>query len=668
MAGLFDRVRGLVTPRERTKPMSEQGVGGFAVYGGYINSPETNTELIGSNRWRTAADLLSNISIVAASVRYTLNLIARPSWSFTPADDTAEAKAVAEFMEEAISGIDTSWTRIIRRTAMYRFHGFGAHEWVLKRSEEGKIVIKSLESRPQHTIEKWDIDENGGINGIIQRDPQTGREIYLPRQKLLYLVDDTMTDRPDGMGWFRHLVEPANQLRSYLNLERVGYERDLAGTPIARAPLQQLNKLVKDGMLKQAQADSAVAMMKDFVSMRRKASTTGMLLDSATYEATMDAGKTVSPVAKWGLELLQGTQNSIDHLGNAIDRTCFEMALIMGTESLLVGKQGEGSRALSEDKSRNLYLTANSTLADMAEAVDRDLVDILCTMNGIPDRLKPKAKVEDVSFKNVEQIAKVLNDMASAGAILAPDDPAVNDVRDLMGVQHAPEMDLEMINALQGRSDPTKPSPEAALNDERAREQMAQAANDDKGGGPGGKPQPGKRPAAAKRAPQTNLKTLYVNRPLTNADELIAWAKAAGFPKTVTAPDMHVTVCFTDEPIDWTEPGDSFDTLRAEGGKRALAAFGKDGSAIVLTFELQELTDRWQQFIDAGASWKHDGYTPHISITYDGLPDGVDLDSIEPYTGPLDFGPEEFSEVKDDWADQVVEKRILAAVNKLLPS
>jgi len=74
----------------------------------------------------------------------------------------------------------------------------------------------------------------------------------------------------------------------------------------------------------------------------------------------------------------------------------------------------------------------------------------------------------------------------------------------------------------------------------------------------------------------------------------------------------------------------------------------------VLRFESQALTDRWQQIVDAGASWDYEDYKPHVTISFD-APD-IDVDSIEPYAGELVFGPEIFAELKEDWKDTITEK------------
>lgn len=445
---------------KRISPYSEVGVGGSVVTGGWLKHDDWKPGATGPLRWRNAHELLTDISIIAASLRFFLNLTARPAWKCDPPSDKAEAKAAAEFMESVLHGTDTSWSRIVRRSGTYRFHGFGFHEWTAMKRPDGQIGLGSVEPRPQQTIQRWERDDNGSVTGVWQRNPQTGREILLPREKVVYLVDDALTDSPEGMGWYRHLIDPANLIKRYLKLEAVGFERDLAGIPIGRAPLSAIQALVgvkevPDGkggtrLFNQEDAEKAIAGLKEFVTLKSKQPDTGLVLDSNPWTGTTNEGKTVSTALQWGLELLTGAPSSIKDLGDAIRRLAFDMALIMGTESLLIGREGAGSLALSKDKSEALALNINSTLGDMAEAYDRDLVNRVWALNGLPPELKPKLTTEDASFKDVESIGRVLRDMAAAGYVMDPNDPAGDDMRDFLGISRRPEIDPELLGAVSG--------------------------------------------------------------------------------------------------------------------------------------------------------------------------------------------------------------------------
>lgn len=157
------------------------------------------------------------------------------------------------------------------------------------------------------------------------------------------------------------------------------------------------------------------------------------------------------------------------------------------------------------------------------------------------------------------------------------------------------------------------------------------------------------------------LQTLYVSRKLTNADDLVAWAHEQGFDKCLDPKEMHVTVAYSKEKIDVSEMTDSFDNVNSsekKPGKREMKLFGEKEDCVVLVFECPDLHHRWEEFIDDfGASWDHDGYHPHVTITYNGLPEGMKLEDIEPYKGRLEFGPEIHQEINPKWKSKAKEKK-----------
>ncbi len=60
---------------------------------------------------------------------------------------------------------------------------------------------------------------------------------------------------------------------------------------------------------------------------------------------------------------------------------------------------------------------------------------------------------------------------------------------------------------------------------------------------------------APKALGRKDAKTLYISRPLKNAEAFIEWAKAQGFAKTLAADDLHVTIAFSKAPVDWAKIG-----------------------------------------------------------------------------------------------------------------
>lgn len=163
--------------------------------------------------------------------------------------------------------------------------------------------------------------------------------------------------------------------------------------------------------------------------------------------------------------------------------------------------------------------------------------------------------------------------------------------------------------------------------------------------------------AVITKARKSSARSLYVSRPVLNAEEIVAWAKSQGFSQALQPGDMHVTIAFSTAPVDWTKVSGDGAPLVAFGGERSVE---KLGDAVVLRFESLPLTQRWGSFLAQGASWDYPSYIPHISITYGGA--DIDLSKVEPYQGDIVFGPEQMGEIVENFVDGVREKTIRKAV------
>jgi len=447
--------------RKSVTPTETMGVHGVAVYGGFISDDEKNSN-IGSReeRYKTYSEILANTSIVAAGIRYFLNLVSDADWTFKASEDDTDGK-FKDLAEESLTKDPvTPWHRIVRRAAMHRMYGFSIQEWTMVRHEDGHLTFHDVAPRAQLTIEKWDIQPDGAVLGVVQRSPQTAKEIYLPRGKLVYLVDDTLNDSPEGLGLFRHLVAPAQRLFRYEQLEGIGFETDLRGIPIGRGPFTELAALVEAGTISAAQRVQLEAPLRDFVKNHLKTAKLGMLLDSITYESKDEAGR-ASNAKQWDIELMKGSATSFKENAEAINRLNHEMARIIGVEQLMMGSGERGSFALAKDKTSSFFLMVDGALREIVEAFRTDLLDRLWEINGWPAEMKPEMTTKPVRFVEIDQVSSMLLKLSQAGAVLPPDDPIIAELREMAGV--------------------SAPDPEAI---ERAMENAALVAG--RGGGDGG--------------------------------------------------------------------------------------------------------------------------------------------------------------------------------------
>lgn len=157
---------------------------------------------------------------------------------------------------------------------------------------------------------------------------------------------------------------------------------------------------------------------------------------------------------------------------------------------------------------------------------------------------------------------------------------------------------------------------------------------------------------------------LYVYRRLTNAAELLDWARGQGFTSLVPPEDLHVTIMYSKRPVNWLKMGgfwgwngDTSDHLVPYGGPRIVEPIGEEG-AVALFFFSGHLQQRNREMRDAGASWDYPDYLPHVTLTYD--VGSLDLAQVKPYQGELRFGPEIFEPLQDDWHLRIQEASFAA--------
>lgn len=438
-------------PNKRTKSKPNQKVSkpSYNVFSGYLSTNEKNSSLRGVAKYQTFDNILCNTSIVAASVRFITTLATKAQWGLKPADDSQEAEKLKDRTEKLLfDEMKTPWHKVVKSAFTHKVFGFSLQEVVNIKHEDGVIGIHTITSIPQVTVDRWDIDEFGEIQGVWQNNVQTFHDIYIDRHKMIYVVDDTMTDSPEGLGLFRHLVEPVDRLNRYLQLEGFSFEADLRGVPVFKAPIDEMTASIKqhnpdlnDDQIK-AEVDKILQNCENFAEgMINSDAMRWIMLDSGSYTGDNgQSGITVSSTSKWDISLLQSDSSGQKEIAEAINRIIYELARILGSEGLLLGSGTTGSQALSKDVSQRAALMIDSALAEIREALQKDLIDRIWMDNGWPDELKPKFTVEQTRVKDVSEISQMLVDFAQAGVPLQHDDPIMNTLRGWHDLPDAPEI------------------------------------------------------------------------------------------------------------------------------------------------------------------------------------------------------------------------------------
>jgi hypothetical protein len=428
-----------VVPEPVAKAKTPAGSDGVASYGGYLQSGESHSALVGSRKWLTYTNAL-NESIVSTGARYFGNLLAGTKWHAEPNEaGGSDAQRGVEIVTAGLlnANMGKPWPLVVRKAAMYRYWGFSLHATALKRRRDGLVVFSAIEHRPQHTIEKWLRKDERSVWEAVEQRTRMGTLYEIPLDECFYCVDDTLGDSPDGVGLLRHVIEPVRRLGLYQGLEGIAYQTDMGGMPVVRAPLGEI--IAQTGTTSAAEAGAAVnaatAAIRDVVANRIKSPEQQMyaLLDSATYTAP---DKAISGVPKWALEIVQSTTNGLPAINEVIKRLNFEIARVLGIDFALVGADG-GSYSMHEDKTSMFATMLSVTLNEMS-AFAAPLARRLVRMNGLdPDTATPRLVAEPISTESVLSAAQALAALSTAG--LHPADPARAVLRSRMQLPPEPE-------------------------------------------------------------------------------------------------------------------------------------------------------------------------------------------------------------------------------------
>lgn len=448
--------------RRSRKQKEEVAIGYESVvtFDGQIVTDETNAKFRGPERHKVFKDYLVNNPMVGAGHLVFSVLVGRAKWRVQPANQSSKAEKRADFVREVIR--DLPWSRVVRKLASYRYYGFALAEMIGKRRRDGLWGLGSIQSRPQHTIRRWQMTPDGhdfthvwqvrpshlGVDfkrPMVEQptatNPLSHTEIPLPRRRLIHISDSDIEEGPEGLGLGRRVAKAAEFLEYYETLEKRGYQQDLRGTPVGYAPIAEATMKAKTKADKAQAAKDCTKKLQDWMTTYRGENDMSLVLDSSVQRAK-DGNAQPIMSKKWGVELLKGSPSTLPELARTIDRKKWEIATLMSVEMLLMGQTSAGSMALAKEKTELMSILGDAVLEDIAESLTTDFLRYLWEINGWDDDLKPTLEYERYQFRSLQEITAMFKEMALAGAPLVPGDPAINEVRDRAGVSPVPP-DLE---------------------------------------------------------------------------------------------------------------------------------------------------------------------------------------------------------------------------------
>ena len=418
------------------KPLDIAGTTGLKQQGGIINE-EFMHRLRGKNAIKLYREMIDNSPTIAAALNAIKMLIRQVEWRVEPADESDAAVAEAQETEDAIEDMSHTWGDFIGEVLSMIWAGYAPFEIVYKlrrgpdakdgsmrsKYNDGKFGWRKIEIRGQETVETWEFDEDGGLDGLTQMDQSKvgGGSVFIPMEKMLLFRMETFKGNPEGKSLIRPAVIPYMFTKRIQEFEAIGIERNLAGMPIMEVPSELLKKNAS------SEAKATRAAMEQFVTQVRMDERWGGLVPSETKPDGQPSG--------YKFKLMQSSGRKLVDTDIIIKRYRSEMLMLFMAQFLTMGTEKVGSFSLASNMT-DLFGTALGTIMDqIAEVVNRFMIPRRQRLNGRPVELDPTIVHGDIEGPELEKLAAYISSLSSAGVLTSS--PALE--RKLLEIGNLPQ-------------------------------------------------------------------------------------------------------------------------------------------------------------------------------------------------------------------------------------
>ena len=436
----------MVKTLSETESKKILGVSGDNVRNGQIRADEFLPELRGKKAIRKYREMRDNDSTIGA-VMYAVEQILRDvDLKVQPADDSDAAKREADFVEGVLEDMDHTLDDHISEALSFLSYGFGWFEVVYKRRmgmdttnpkkrskfDDGRIGIRKIAIRAPWTVSRFEVDQTSGdVLGMYQDTGRFNGSHFIPAYKSLYYRTTSINGDPSGRSILRNAYTSYEYLNNLQTIEAIAVERELAGIPVARIPADYLSG---DASADQANFLGGLKQILRDVKFNEQGY---IILPSDTYPDKDGAPTNVRLV---DVELMASNGKRNIDIDPIVRRYQHDIARSVLSEFLLLGSQG-GSYALSKSKT-DLFLRAlESYIQAIVDVLNKQLIERLWELNGLPYDLMPKIVAGDVAQHDLRELGAYLRNLNGANINLS-DQPDI--VNALLQNAELPELDMDI--------------------------------------------------------------------------------------------------------------------------------------------------------------------------------------------------------------------------------
>jgi hypothetical protein len=400
--------------------------------GGLINE-EWLPQLKGTNAVNIYRQMRDNDPIIGAFMFAVESLVRQVRFYAQPADKSTAAIREAEFVEQCMDDMNHTFSDFLSEVLSMLIYGWSYFEIVYKvrkgpdqkeskfrsKHTDGRIGWRKISTRAQETLERWEIDAEGGIKGLWQISPPMYSLVYIPIERSILFRTQTNKNNPEGRSMLRNAFRPFYFKKKLEEIEAIGIERDLSGLPVLEVPPE----IMSSGA---SSADKALrTSLENMVQQIKRDEREGMVIPSELDNDGKPTG--------YRFRLLNsGGRRAVD-VDAAIKRYESRMAMSVMAEFLLLGMDKVGSFALASTKTAMFSVALGSIIDSMCQTFNRFAIARLMTMNGVPPELWPKLAHGDIETPELKEMMSYVVGLTDSG-VLVPDERLELRMREIAGL------------------------------------------------------------------------------------------------------------------------------------------------------------------------------------------------------------------------------------------
>lgn len=424
--------------------MGEIGRTGLRHSAGIIQE-EFLPALRGSKGVSVYGEMRDNDPIVNAVMLAIESQLLGLAYPITPYSEDAEDKQKAEWVEGALDDMSSTWDEVKSEAISFLQYGWSYLElcYKLRQGEDGDpesqhddgfLGWRKMPIRSQDTLDHWEIDEDGGIQGMHQGagDVMRGgaRTTLIPIEKAWLLRTHSRKNNPEGRSILRSAYRPWYYKRRIEEFRAVGIERDLVGVPHFEVPARVLDPAATGLELAVREAYQQIGE-----NLRNNEQT--YLMTPLSYDAQGNPEYVTKLLSSPGTKMID-TNPVIEYYSREIAQSVLADVIIMGHEKV-------GTQSLAGTKDDMFTLALQSWANDIASGFNRHVLPKLFRLNGWSTTRMPKMEAGEVGTINLKDFGAFIKDLAGAGYPLFPDGELERWIADQAEMPHTPMEERESL-------------------------------------------------------------------------------------------------------------------------------------------------------------------------------------------------------------------------------